>query len=39
MKRLDATDQIGYYFRKEKRMLLVVTVTGILYNVGMVAGP
>ena len=33
-----ATDQIGYYFNKEKRLLLVVTVTGILYNAGMVAG-
>lgn len=35
----DATDQIGYYFRKEKWLLLIVTVTGILYNAGMVAGP
>ena len=33
------TGRIGYYFRKEKALLLVVTVTGILYNVGMVAGP
>ncbi|MDD6188746.1 MAG: ABC transporter ATP-binding protein [Clostridiales bacterium] len=35
----DATDRIGYYFRKEQWLLLIVTVTGILYNVGMVAGP
>ncbi len=35
----DATDQIGYYFHKEKWLLLIVTVTGILYNAGMVAGP
>lgn len=35
----DATDQIRYYFRKEKWILLIVTVTGILYNAGMVAGP
>lgn len=35
----DATDQIRYYFYKEKWLLLIVTVTGILYNAGMVAGP
>lgn len=34
-----ATDRIGYYFRKEKWILLVVTITGILYNIGMAAGP
>lgn len=39
MNRHDATDRIGYYFRKEKWILLVVTVTGVLYNAGMVAGP
>ena len=33
------TDRIGYYFQKEKWVLLVVAVTGILYNVGLVAGP
>lgn len=32
-------DRIVYYFQKEKWVLLVVTVTGILYNVGLVAGP
>ena len=32
-------DRIGYYFQKEKWVLLVVAVTGILYNVGLVAGP
>ena len=31
--------RIGYYFRKEKGILLLVTATGILYNIGMVAGP
>lgn len=35
----DATDQIGYYFHKGKWLLLIVTVTGILYNAGMAAGP
>lgn len=39
MNRCDATDQIGFYFRKEKWLLLVVAVTGIFYNAGMVAGP
>lgn len=33
------TGRVGFYFRREKGLLLVVTVTGILYNVGMVAGP
>ena len=34
-----STDRIGFYFRTEKRILLVVAATGILYNIGMVAGP
>lgn len=32
-------DRILSYFRQEKAVLLVVTVTGILYNLGMGAGP
>lgn len=35
----DETDRIGYYFRKEKGILVIVTITGIIYNAGMVAGP
>lgn len=35
----DATDRIGFYFRKEKGLLAVVAMTGVLYNAGMVAGP
>lgn len=35
----DATDRIGFYFRKEKGLLAVVALTGVLYNAGMVAGP
>ncbi|MGN0507173.1 MAG: ABC transporter ATP-binding protein [Lachnospiraceae bacterium] len=35
----DLTGRIGFYFRKEQWTLLVVAATGILYNVGMVAGP
>ena len=33
------TDKIVYYFSKEKWVLLIVTITGIIYNAGMVAGP
>lgn len=33
------TDKISSYFRKESLILLIVTITGILYNIGMVAGP
>lgn len=32
-------DRILSYFGQEKAVLLVVTVTGILYNLGMGAGP
>ena len=35
----DSTDHILYYFCREKWILLVVTITGILYNIGMAAGP
>ncbi|HKM35509.1 MAG TPA: ABC transporter ATP-binding protein [Lachnospiraceae bacterium] len=31
--------KIGFYFRQEKWVLLIVTISGITYNVGMVAGP
>ncbi len=31
--------RIGSYFRQQWRVLLVVTVTGILYNLGLAAGP
>lgn len=27
------------YFKKEKKSLLIVTVTGLIYNVGLLAGP
>lgn len=32
-------DRILSYFEQEKAVLLVVTATGILYNLGMGAGP
>lgn len=37
--RVPRPDRIWSYFRLEARPLAVVTVSGILYNVGMVAGP
>lgn len=35
----NASDRIRFYFSGQKWVLLVVTVTGLLYNIGMVAGP
>lgn len=40
--RIRGTDDPGRifsYFKQEKGILLIVTVTGILYNLGMGAGP
>lgn len=39
MNKRSKTDKIVYYFCKEKWVLLIVTITGIIYNAGMVAGP
>ncbi|MDD6212929.1 MAG: ABC transporter ATP-binding protein [Clostridiales bacterium] len=39
MNNQESTDRIGYYFRKEKWILFIVAITGVLYNVGMAAGP
>lgn len=30
---------VKYYFYREKKLLLIVTLSGILYNAGMTAGP
>lgn len=32
-------DRIGSYFRQQWAMLLAVMVLGVIYNVGMLAGP
>lgn len=32
-------DEIRTYFRNEKGLLILITITGILYNIGMTAGP
>ena len=36
---MDDSNRILSYFRREKAVLSIVTITGILYNVGMAAGP
>ncbi len=36
---MNCPDRIKSYFRNETTTLLIVTVTGIVYNVGMTAGP
>ena len=38
MKRF-GSGSVRYYFYHEKKLLLIVTLSGILYNVGMIAGP
>ena len=35
----DRPDQVTFYFRREWRPLVLVTVTGVLFNVGLVTGP
>ena len=30
---------VYYYFLKEKKLLLIITLSGLFYNVGMIAGP
>ena len=32
-------DRVSSYFRAESGVLAVITVTGLLYNIGLVAGP
>ena len=32
-------DRVSSYFRAESGVLVVITVTGLLYNIGLVAGP
>lgn len=38
-KLLPHPDQIGTYFKSEIPVLTIVTITGLLYNIGMLAGP
>lgn len=30
---------IGFYFKREKILLLLISISGIIYNIGMTAGP
>lgn len=36
---MNEPEHIISYLKKEKRLLVIVTITGVLYNIGMVAGP
>lgn len=38
-RKLPQPDQLCFYFYQEKWLLAVVTITGLLYNFGMAAGP
>lgn len=33
------TDRISYYFKREWKVLFIITVSGLLYNLGILAGP
>lgn len=35
----DSPDRIDFYFRKEWRVLALITVSGLIYNLGLLAGP
>ena len=34
-----ATDRVSYYFKSQWSVLLVITVSGLIYNLGLLAGP
>jgi ATP-binding cassette, subfamily B, multidrug efflux pump len=33
------TDKISFYFKTEWKVLFIVTISGIIYNIGLVASP
>lgn len=39
MNQKNGPDRVAYYFLKEKKILAVTTVSGLLYNVGLVLAP
>lgn len=39
MKNKFSRQSLSFYLAQEKKILLIITITGILYNLGMVAGP
>lgn len=38
-KKISRSDQILYYFKIQWRVLLAVTISGLIYNLGLLAGP
>lgn len=39
MKQLEHPEKISFYFKSEWRNLLIVTISGLFYNIGLLAGP
>lgn len=39
MKPMEHPEEISFYFKSEWRNLLIVTVSGLFYNIGLLAGP
>lgn len=33
------TDRVSYYFKSEWHILLIITISGLIYNIGLLAGP
>ena len=33
------TDHVSYYFKSEWHILLIITISGLIYNIGLLAGP
>ena len=33
------TDRVSYYFKSQWHILLTITISGLIYNLGLLAGP
>ena len=33
------TDRVSYYFKSQWNILLIITISGLVYNLGLLAGP
>ena len=33
------TDRVSYYFKSQWHILLIITISGLIYNLGLLAGP
>lgn len=33
------TDRVSYYFKSQWNILLIITISGLIYNIGLLAGP